>query len=685
MFKFNRLGIGVKITAGLLLFLFILAVSTSWLVDRGFKLAEQTAVQRSAESLQNLTQESLVQQTSLEAQLYDADLQKAASLAQIAADFMVRSHQFGKSIDWEEDSTRVVWSGSQLTLSPDGLLYYDNDPDRITEILQPGNIAPDIFTDQSLRDSAILDTLFPSLLAETDTAVGIYFQGPQLTMRYYPVRDLANLEIKNGAASAAQSIHIEDFPVAPKNNPERKTIWLPPYVDDAGQGLLVSANTPIYYVDQFQGYIGIDISLNRLVERLNSLKPTPGSFAFLMDSKGKLIAVPAESAVILAGRNLSAQESSLTGLLGLPLGEINSSLTPVLSEAQIANIGATQLSLDGTMMLVTYAPLPEMGWDLSIVVPLSEATIESLVVSEAIRSHEIITIRNTFLAMGALFLVAAFISLLLSYLFINRPLRQVLQGVRTITSGDLGVSVPVNSEDELGELAESFNQMAGELNRRTQQLSQTSTELEIKKAQLRVATLEERQRLARELHDSVSKALYGIALGVRTARTQLDRDPSKVGEPLEYALSQAEVGLSEMRALIFELRPESLQTEGLVTALTKQSDALRARYKLEVITAFCAEPDISLDEKEMLYRVAQEAMHNIAKHAGATTVTLGLKNEDNQLTLEIHDNGKGFDPDEEFPGHLGLRSMRERVAVLGGALQIVSDPGKGTTVIVTLM
>jgi signal transduction histidine kinase len=227
--------------------------------------------------------------------------------------------------------------------------------------------------------------------------------------------------------------------------------------------------------------------------------------------------------------------------------------------------------------------------------------------------------------------------------------------------------------------------MAGELNRRTQQLSQTSTELEIKKAQLRVATLEERQRLARELHDSVSQALYGIALGVRTARTQLDRDPSKVGEPLEYALSQAEVGLSEMRALIFELRPESIQTEGLVTALTKQSDALRARYKLEVITAFCAEPDISLDEKEMLYRVAQEAMHNIAKHAGATTVTLGLKNEDNQLTLEIHDNGKGFDPDEEFPGHLGLRSMRERVAVLGGALQIVSDPGKGTTVIVTLM
>jgi signal transduction histidine kinase len=89
-----------------------------------------------------------------------------------------------------------------------------------------------------------------------------------------------------------------------------------------------------------------------------------------------------------------------------------------------------------------------------------------------------------------------------------------------------------------------------------------------------LAAVEERQRLARELHDSVSQALYGISLGVHTARLQLDRDPKELAESLDYVLELAEAALIEMRALIFELRPESLETEGLVTALTKQAAAL---------------------------------------------------------------------------------------------------------------
>jgi signal transduction histidine kinase len=256
--------------------------------------------------------------------------------------------------------------------------------------------------------------------------------------------------------------------------------------------------------------------------------------------------------------------------------------------------------------------------------------------------------------------------------------------VRAVTSGDLGVSVPVTSQDELGELAESFNQMTSELNQRTHQLSRTSDELEVKKAQLQVAALEERQRLARELHDSVSQALYGIALGARTARTQLERDPAKVAEPLDYVLSLAEVGLSEMRALIFELRPASLQNEGLVVALTKQADALRARHKLEIVTAFCPEPDISLDTKEALYRIAQEALQNIAKHASATRVELLMQMEPERLTLEIKDNGKGFDTSREFPGHLGMKSMPERAAQIGGEFHIQSQPGTGTVITVAI-
>ena len=198
------------------------------------------------------------------------------------------------------------------------------------------------------------------------------------------------------------------------------------------------------------------------------------------------------------------------------------------------------------------------------------------------------------------------------------------------------------------------------------------------------AALEERQRLARELHDSVSQALYGIGLGARTARTLLDREPERAIEPLDYVLQLAEAGLTEMRSLIFELRPESLEREGIVTALNRQAKALHARHGLNVEVTTCAEPDAPLDIKEAIYRIAQEALHNVVKHARATSITLQLAAGDDHLSLTIRDNGIGFDSTGSFPGHLGLRSMRERATRLGGAFTIQSAPTRGTTLTATV-
>jgi PAS domain S-box-containing protein len=196
----------------------------------------------------------------------------------------------------------------------------------------------------------------------------------------------------------------------------------------------------------------------------------------------------------------------------------------------------------------------------------------------------------------------------------------------------------------------------------------------------RLAVLDERQRLARELHDSVSQALYGIGLGAHTARTLLDRDPRKVAEPLDYVLSLADAGLAEMRALIFELRPDALEKEGLVAALTRQAAALRARHSLEVHTQFIDEPALPLETKEALYRIAQESLNNIAKHARASHVEIRLARDDGTVVLEVQDDGGGFDPFREHPGHMGLYSMRERAERLGGTLAIESRPEQGTRV-----
>jgi PAS domain S-box-containing protein len=200
-----------------------------------------------------------------------------------------------------------------------------------------------------------------------------------------------------------------------------------------------------------------------------------------------------------------------------------------------------------------------------------------------------------------------------------------------------------------------------------------------------LSALEERQRLARELHDSVSQALYSIALGARTARTWLERDPAKAAEPLDYVRSLAEAGLAEMRALIFELRPESLQNEGLAAALTKQTDALRARHGIDVQVSLCDEPSMSMEVREALYRIAQESLHNTIKHARASRVDVALSCSEAAIILQVADNGLGFDTAEPFPGHLGLRSMRERAERVGGTFEVNSSLGSGTRIRVQIL
>lgn len=199
-----------------------------------------------------------------------------------------------------------------------------------------------------------------------------------------------------------------------------------------------------------------------------------------------------------------------------------------------------------------------------------------------------------------------------------------------------------------------------------------------------VAVLRERQRLARELHDSVSQALYSIALGARTAQTLIDRNldeenQTMLSEPINHVLVLAEAGLAEMRALIFELHPESLANEGLVRAITKQAAATRVRHGLDLQVNLCDEPEIPMELKLLLYRIAQEALHNIVKHAQAHQVVLELVWIGDQISLTIRDDGKGFDPAVPSQG-LGLRSMQERVAQVDGRFEVISIPGEGTVI-----
>ncbi|HEX7717140.1 MAG TPA: GAF domain-containing sensor histidine kinase, partial [Marmoricola sp.] len=201
------------------------------------------------------------------------------------------------------------------------------------------------------------------------------------------------------------------------------------------------------------------------------------------------------------------------------------------------------------------------------------------------------------------------------------------------------------------------------------------------------AALEERHRLARELHDSVSQALFSMTLHARTAQRHLETAGLAADHPVAVEIEQlhglTQTALAEMRALIFELRPGALEVEGLVAALTKQAAAVAAREQL-VVEVHGPHASIRLDPtvEEHLYRIALEAVHNTVKHADAQRVGVHLQQSDAGLELRVSDDGAGFDPRLDRPRHLGLRTMRERADAIGGTFAIDSAPGRGSTVTV---
>ncbi|HZJ10925.1 MAG TPA: sensor histidine kinase, partial [Trueperaceae bacterium] len=194
------------------------------------------------------------------------------------------------------------------------------------------------------------------------------------------------------------------------------------------------------------------------------------------------------------------------------------------------------------------------------------------------------------------------------------------------------------------------------------------------------AATAERQHLARELHDSVSQAIYAVVLTSHAVRKRLVDDPAASRAAIDSVIELAEGALAEMRALIFELRPEALAEVGLVGALERQLDGVELRHGLATERDLGTEPTIPFSVKQVLLRVVQEALHNVAKHAHASNVRVSMRQDDERLLLTVSDDGVGFDVNASYPGHLGLTSMHERVQGLGGELKIESEHDAGTSV-----
>jgi signal transduction histidine kinase len=205
----------------------------------------------------------------------------------------------------------------------------------------------------------------------------------------------------------------------------------------------------------------------------------------------------------------------------------------------------------------------------------------------------------------------------------------------------------------------------------------------------KMAVMEERQRLARELHDSVTQALYSVNLYAEAARRSLSAGKRSIAmENLQKLREMTHEAMLDMRSLVFELHPLTLEKEGLLAALRTRLAAVEGRSGLKTAIKVEGEGQLPITLEEELYRIAQEGLNNVVKHARAKSVRIGLKYGDESVCLELWDDGTGFDPDKaSASGGLGLHGIRERVKKVGGTLAIESSPGEGTrmTVIVPLV
>jgi signal transduction histidine kinase len=205
-------------------------------------------------------------------------------------------------------------------------------------------------------------------------------------------------------------------------------------------------------------------------------------------------------------------------------------------------------------------------------------------------------------------------------------------------------------------------------------------------AQVTAAQEEERQRIARELHDGVGPALASLNMRLRTARKLLERDRHPVAGEIEELAGLAQASIQDIRRLIHDLRPVALDELGLVPALRGYVARYREEQGLEVTLAL-PEDDERLPAllETALFRIVQEALANVARHARARRVEIGVTCGREGVTLRVADDGRGFDPQIPRPAtHLGLWSMRERVEHLGGRFEIESAPGRGTELTITI-
>jgi signal transduction histidine kinase/CheY-like chemotaxis protein len=707
----NRLGPKLILTT--LVFLFLLATATALLMTRGFRQTQNDATRRSIEGLETQGSDALLKLTDREAQISTAQFQQAVTAVQNSAQYFLDMAKLGGGVPWdsERNLTKAIGGG-----------YFDGRPNRRTDVwVSKFTTTFDERFERDLRESAALDALFPTLLAQNRDAIAIYFINDRGFTRYYPDIGLYN-------------IAPFDFPVTqqafyrlatPAYNPQRNTVWTPPYVDPANQGLLVTASTPVYDGDDFRGIIGMDISLTRLIEHLNKLKLVENGtgYAFLVDRNGHLIAAPPEAVTDLTSKPIS-ETLTVTETRGIDLGiSPNQEFLKVLAAMQKGQRGVSRVDLGDQPRFISYAPLTNVGWSLGIVAPINEVIAQSANVESTIRTGTDETVQSTILIMVLFFSLALAGTIFVSRR-ITRPIEALVAGTRAVTAGNLNVTIPVTSQDELGLLAESFNRMTSELAANRQRLETWSQTLE-RTVQERTADLAKAMQEAQEARTTAEQAnelktqfLANMSHELRTPLNSIINFTRILMSGLRGPLTDGQVDyldrvrhsgehllglindildLSKIEAGRMELFKEPINVGELVHSVMSSAAGLTKGKPIELHHEISANlPTVDVD-RTRVRQILLNLLSNAAKFTDEGTITVRVVQQGTEVFISVSDTGIGIAPEnlqivfEEFRQvegssnrryegtGLGLAICRRLIELHGGRIWVESELGVGST------
>lgn len=263
----------------------------------------------------------------------------------------------------------------------------------------------------------------------------------------------------------------------------------------------------------------------------------------------------------------------------------------------------------------------------------------------------------------------------------GQRLEQLREVMLSLEKGNLSRSVPPLGEDEIGRLGEQLNRIGKRWEEQVtslQRLSNNNAQL-AEKAKYS-AIVEERQRLARDLHDAVSQQLFAISMTATAVARTLEKDYDKAERQIHLIEEMASVAQSEMRALLLHLRPVHLEGKRLSQGLLELLLELQAKVPIDISWDMDDEIQLPKGIEDHLFRIVQEALSNTLRHSKASKMEIKLLHPADSIRLSIRDNGVGFVLDEDKHASYGLVSMKERVNEVGGSINVITAPGRGTRI-----